>query len=799
MLINSPNISGSLTVTGNTVISGSLNVAGGINATITGSATSASYVEYSNVANKPTLVSGSSQVTYSGLTGVPSGIVSGSAQVAGFGIFATTGSNQFNGAQAVTGSLTVTGQVVAQTLNVQQVTSSIVYSSGSNIFGNSLGNTQQFTGSVSVTGSLTVTTNGTELQVTSTGVNLGNALTDSHIISGSLRVNPNGLFISGSGNVGIGSNSPNEKLEVQDGYISTYHNANVNDAGYGIQFYTNGGGSKNSLAYIGLSQVGTARSGNLLFQTSDAGAPSTKMTITSTGNVGIGTSNPSATLDIGSGKNLSGTDPISVYTDVRVASAVTGGLIGYNLRMVALAGSYTVANMYGIKTNTAVVQSGVTVTNSYGIYIGRTDDPTSGGIVTNKYALVTEATAGNVGIGTTTPYSKLEVYTTLGASMGVNHAPDSATYPKASGIGLGATSTSYTVASGGGTISFVGGAGMYAENTALSGNPTNLVFWTNLAGTPAERMRITSDGIIQVSTTTSVPTTNNSIYSYSANGLLYIQGGSVGLGLAGSGDRNNAIYINSSLNQTTFVTNNSERMRITSGGQVLIGQTSASGNTNGMYFRPGIESGFIVTSDVALQLSRLSTTGDIQTFYSDTTRVGKIAVGSSTVTFESATNGGLSIASTGRIGVGESASTNSRLNVNGSTKINRSVYNWYQAGWQGNGTYWHMKTNMSAGGAGNIQYTMSLFKGYMYSYSDPSVREGAYGFHNWSGVIYNAASTGNLFTTVYISSDGFVVLVIPSGNGETGVTIDWHQAFGYPFVEAIVTNAKLHGSTTGGY
>jgi len=30
-----------------------------------------------------------------------------------------------------------------------------VYSSGSNIFGNTLGNTQQFTGSVSVTGSLT--------------------------------------------------------------------------------------------------------------------------------------------------------------------------------------------------------------------------------------------------------------------------------------------------------------------------------------------------------------------------------------------------------------------------------------------------------------------------------------------------------------------------------------------------------------------------------------------------------------------------------------------------------------------
>ena len=101
-----------------------------IMATTTGTvtnATSASYVEYSNVASKPALisgssqvsytglsnipvgiVSGSSQVTYSGLTGIPSGIVSGSAQVASFGIFATTGSNGFNGSQSITGSLTVT-------------------------------------------------------------------------------------------------------------------------------------------------------------------------------------------------------------------------------------------------------------------------------------------------------------------------------------------------------------------------------------------------------------------------------------------------------------------------------------------------------------------------------------------------------------------------------------------------------------------------------------------------------------------------------------------------------------------
>ena len=56
-------------------------------------------------------------------------------------------------------NLTVAGTITAQTLNVQQVTSSVVYSSGSNVFGNSLSNTQVMTGSVGITGSLNV--NGT--------------------------------------------------------------------------------------------------------------------------------------------------------------------------------------------------------------------------------------------------------------------------------------------------------------------------------------------------------------------------------------------------------------------------------------------------------------------------------------------------------------------------------------------------------------------------------------------------------------------------------------------------------------
>jgi hypothetical protein len=69
-------------------------------------------------------------------------------------VYATTGSNSFRATQSITGSLTVTGQIIAQTLNVQQVTSSIVYSSGSNVFGCDINSRQTFTGSFYQTGSV---------------------------------------------------------------------------------------------------------------------------------------------------------------------------------------------------------------------------------------------------------------------------------------------------------------------------------------------------------------------------------------------------------------------------------------------------------------------------------------------------------------------------------------------------------------------------------------------------------------------------------------------------------------------
>jgi hypothetical protein len=94
-------------------------------------------------------------------------------------------------------------------------------------------------------------------------------------------------------------------------------------------------------------------------------------------------------------------------------------------------------------------------------------------------------------------------------------------------------------------------------------------------GGSTERIRLLSDGPLSFNTITTVPTYNNSIYSTSANGYMYIQGGTTGLALTGSGNRNNGIYIISTLNAIAFHTNNQgERVRITDTGFLGINTTN---------------------------------------------------------------------------------------------------------------------------------------------------------------------------------------------------------------------------------
>jgi hypothetical protein len=633
MLINSPNISGSLKVTGNTVITGSLTVLGGINATIQGTAATASYVQYTSVANKPALVSGSSQISftgitnkptlvsgsgqisfngitnkpalvsgssqisYSGVSGKPSGIVSSSVQVRGYNIFATTGSNQFKNNQVITGSLTVTGQVVAQTLNVQQVTSSIVYSSGSNRFGNSLSNRQQFTGSVNVTGSMTVNGNvlltttdslvatntsdgsdnksinisGGGTQSVGRGANLrlygneysgeaGNAYiytgngANSNIVlnayssTSTIQLwtdNTERLRIISGGNVGIGTTTPAQKLQI-NGPLALSNLAEDfttnQEYAYPIIYAGNLSGLGNGELVI---QPRTTATRNIRFVTRSSGAvsgtnPDTRIIIRWEGNVGIGTTSPSTPLHLSANAS---SNWISTFTNT--------GTSGHTM-------------YFGYNNGT---------TTTYGLYIegGRGNADQLDFAVVNKFYVNGD---GKVGIGISSPSSKLSVDGDIRLQSSTAAAKSLIFSSPASNWGPQDSSIKFTPADG------------VDAATTLSFN-----LWDGV-GAINERMRITAGGNVGIGTTS--PGNFNALTFTSpildVIGSLNVRGiaanGASVINIGGETYRKAAIFT-SIQDQDPFLgfsvgsgggtsSSTTERMRITSGGYVGIGTTDPS-------------------------------------------------------------------------------------------------------------------------------------------------------------------------------------------------------------------------------
>jgi hypothetical protein len=262
---------------------------------------SGSSVESASLAQNSNLLQGTGSVgftTTGSFTTMSSSLSSRTTQIES--VYATTGSNSFRATQSITGSLTVTGQIIAQTINVQQVTSSIVYSSGSNVFGCDINSRQTFTGSFYQTGSVANFSNIVCSYSTSTTYGyyngsstvLSNPTDKPHIfrlVNGGLGISANNegatsqpivmytcgqerLRIAANGYTGIGTNCPNANFEVCDNLINTpnlrlYSGYNSGTACNGIEFYRNYDANSNELgAYIKYLRVGGS-SGDLLFAT----------------------------------------------------------------------------------------------------------------------------------------------------------------------------------------------------------------------------------------------------------------------------------------------------------------------------------------------------------------------------------------------------------------------------------------------------------------------------------------------------------------------------------------------------
>ena len=290
------------------------------------------------------------------------------------------------------------------------------------------------------------------------------------------------MRIDSSGNVGIG------RTPVTYG---SYQVLDVAGTVGAIQKIVHTGNNVQLQAYASstVGVLGTATSHDLLFVTGDG----ERLRIDSSGNVGIGTSTAvRSNVNIhGANRTLASTTSQLAITASDSIAADIGGSLHFGARYDTTTADFApTAYVAGRRENATVnnyagyLQFGVTQGNAATIEAMRIDS------------------SGRIGIGTTNPLGNMQIVTaTAGTVLNVNHNTGG-TYPKASGIGLGATSTALSVSSDGSTVSFTGGAGLYAENTAASGNPTNLVFWTNATGSPAERMRLDNSGNLLVGQTT---------------------------------------------------------------------------------------------------------------------------------------------------------------------------------------------------------------------------------------------------------------------------------------------------------
>jgi hypothetical protein len=445
------------------------------------------------------------------------GVVSGSSQIVEYNVFATTGSNQFDGSQAITGSLTVTGQVVAQTLNVQQVTSSIVYSSGSNIFGNDLGNTQQFTGSVSVTGSLAVNGIATSGTVSGTTNYIGK-------FTGATTIG-NSTLQEVSGNLGLGVTPSAGWVEgkaLEVGFVGTsLWGRYANESHLTMNYYYST--SANARVYASTNPASDYEqfNGNHIWYSAPSGTIGTNVSLT-----------PYMTLSAAGRLLIGKTNDEGFALDVVGTGRIKGASASPTL---------TLAN------STGGTLADFTITENTGLIINSYEGASARSIdfrVANTSSLLISST------GAATFASSVTAGTEFISYSGINMDAGGGTIR------------------GGLTINY--STGEFKSFCGISGNAYFQTFHTN----GSERMRITSGGNVLIGTTTDggAKLRVNGDILIPANDRLYGNSATV------TGSRSFIELYNGSTGNITLVTGFStasivfgtqggtERMRITSGG-----------------------------------------------------------------------------------------------------------------------------------------------------------------------------------------------------------------------------------------
>lgn len=406
---------------------------------------------------------------------------------------------QFSNGGTMNGSLTVTGTISAsQYLGIVTSTGNEVYIGGNSVGANMLiGTNDNFNLNIETAGT-------TKMTVTSTG------------------------------SVGIGTTAPSTKLEVTGNgrFTGTYPYIDLKPNGWSNPFYFQGG----------VNIAGTGIGDYTLFLNPvekgfafNQGSVSRFVVDASTGNLGIGRATPLAKLDVngttfinatgdgGTGAMLTvGGTGSTIYTPGSIWA--TGGLVlsaGNNVSQVAVNGG-NIVNVNGLQIASGgpvlsyVSSTGIKVLQANGTTYGSVNAGTLA--LGSSYAGVAAPTngaiiEGNLGIGTTTPSSKLEVVGSIGKfNVTVEGYATSMTRSNSNlrfaGFNIGiisfmGTADGYTTQQTGALInSLTEGSG---GDTWQLRPSANLCFHTTPNSSGAvltERIRITGEGNVGIGTTT---------------------------------------------------------------------------------------------------------------------------------------------------------------------------------------------------------------------------------------------------------------------------------------------------------
>jgi hypothetical protein len=307
-----------------------------------------------------------------------------------------------------------------------------------------------------------------------------------------------------------------------------------------------------------------------------------RMRIDSSGNLGIGTTSPTEQLHIANANDAV----------VLVESTGSDATDDANIQLKTTNGTFTLQNDRSIGTTGALTIAGATSNN-----------------------IVVDHTSGNVGIGTASPATLLHL----------NSASD--TY-----FTIGTTNATADA-----RIQFRNSGGTDAGGLWYATNGNNMLFRTN----SAERMRIDSSGNVGIGTTS--PTgfsgyTSLDINNATNGALIDLSQGDAMKGRLIATASTMAIETAASV-PILFQPAGTERMRIDTSGNLLVGKTSASTSTVGGEINSDGTLVAVRASGNPLLLNRTTTDGAIATFRKDNTTVGVIGTSGGDLTIYSTAAG----------------------------------------------------------------------------------------------------------------------------------------------------------------